>query len=146
MSPFITISPISDETQNGLPARMLVNAMHIFDVRPVIGVAPVPVDAAPLGRPGDRVIEDPAADAPSNAHPNEIGSIVSWPGHNVRVSEAPDVILGMMGDRPIPAKGPPPAPVTGEQTTVGQAALDKAAAAQQAADDQSREQDENADS
>lgn len=92
MDHFISVSPISDDKQTGYPARMLLNIQQIYDIRPVIG--PVP--------------EGVAADAD---HADEVGSIISTHGHNLRVAESPDVIVGLVNGKAPPKKAVAPVPV-----------------------------------
>lgn len=34
MSPLISVTPISDDKQSGLPDRMLINLMHVYEIHP----------------------------------------------------------------------------------------------------------------
>lgn len=40
MSPFILVTPVSDDKQFDLPKTLAINAMHVVSIKPVIGSRP----------------------------------------------------------------------------------------------------------
>lgn len=97
MSQFITVSPIEDEKQNGLPAKMMINASHIYDVRPIVGTVAAPPPPAPATKPGHRKIDDPAVDEHLAQVQGDVGAIVTYHGHALRVAETPAELAKALG-------------------------------------------------
>lgn len=110
MSPFIIVTPVSDDRQFDLPKTLAINAMHVVSIKPVIGsrpaIAAVPAVPAVEGKQavaaapaeGDRaaVPEEPAVE-PIAAIPavegrpavtnGEIGSLIETLHGSYRVHE-----------------------------------------------------------